>query len=236
MLFVIFCAARAMLAAMLERLEDNLWRAEASVPRVPLQRTMTVAKLSSGGLVVHSAIALPDYPELDALGPVKFIVVPNGWHRLDAKAYVERYPDAKVLGPPGSKKKIEKIVPLTGELSDLVDRDVSLTTVAGMKEVEVLMTVKSGDRTSLVFTDAIFNMPHKSGFQGFVLKHVMKSSGGPRVSRIGRLFMVKDKAAFATQLEELAARGVTRVVVSHHEVISVDAAGALRDVAASLRA
>lgn len=224
-----------MLAAMLEQLEDNLWRAEARVPKMPLHRVMTVAKLASGGLVVHSAIALPDYAELDALGAVKFIVVPNGWHRLDAKAYVERYPQAKVLAPPGSKMKISKVVPVTGELSDLVDRDVSLTTVAGTKDLEALMTVRSGERTTLVFTDAIFNMPHKTGFQGFVLKHVMGSSGGPRVSRIGKMFMVKDKPAFAAQLEQLAARGVTRVIVSHHEVISVDAAGALRDVASSLR-
>ncbi|MEP6861930.1 MAG: hypothetical protein ABJE66_14985 [Deltaproteobacteria bacterium] len=235
MLIEIFCDACAMLAAMLEQLEDNLWRAEARVPKMPLHRVMTVAKLASGGLVVHSAIALPDYAELDALGAVKFIVVPNGWHRMDAKAYVERYPEAKVLAPPGSKKKISKVVPVTGELSDLVDRDVALTTVAGTKDLEALMTVRSGERTTLVFTDAIFNMPHKTGFQGFVLKHVMGSSGGPRVSRIGKMFMVKDKPAFAAQLEQLAARGVTRVVVSHHEVISVDAAGALRDVASSLR-
>jgi hypothetical protein len=97
------------------------------------------------------------------------------------------------------------------------------------------MIVKSGERTSLVFTDSIFNMPHKTGFHGFVLKHVMKSSGGPRVTRIGRMFLIKDKPAFAAQLEQLAAQGVTRVVVAHHEVISVDAAGALRDVAASVR-
>jgi len=224
-----------MLAAMLERLEDNLWRAEASVPKMPLHRVMTVAKLASGGLVVHSAIALPDYAELDALGAVKFIVVPNGWHRLDAKAYAERYPQARVLAPSGSKKKVEQIVPVSGGLEDLVDRDVSLTSVAGSKDLEALMIVKSGERTSLVFTDSIFNMPHKTGFQGFVLKHVMKSSGGPRVTRIGRMFLIKDKPAFAAQLEQLAAQGVTRVVVAHHEVISVDAAGALRDVAASVR-
>ena len=225
----------SMLQPMLERLEDNLWRAEASVPKMPLRRVMTVAKLASGGLVVHSAIALPDHAELDALGAVKFIVVPNGWHRLDAKVYAERYPEAKVLAAPGSRKKVEQLVKVTGELSDLVDRDVSLTTVAGTKDLEVLMTVKSGERTSLVFADSIFNMPHRSGVQGFVLKHVMKSSGGPRVSRIGKAFLIKDKPAFAAQLEQLAARGVTRVIVSHHEVISVDAAGALRDVAASLR-
>jgi hypothetical protein len=234
-LIEIFCVARAMLATMLERLDDNLWRMEGKVPKMPLHRVMTVAKLASGGLVVHSAIKLDDYAELDALGPVKFIVVPNAWHRLDARAYADRYPDAKVLAPPSGKKRIGELVRVDGGVEDLVDRDVSLTVVAGSKDREVIMIVKSGDRTSLVFTDAIFNMPHASGFQGFVLKHVMASSGGPRVSRIGRLILIKDKPAFAAQLEQFATQGVTRVVVSHHEVISVDPAGKLREVAASVR-
>jgi hypothetical protein len=231
----IFYAGRAMLAAMLEQLEANLWRAEGRVPKMPLHRVMTVAKLASGGLVVHSAILLEDMTELDRLGAVKFIVVPNGWHRLDAKAYAERYPDAKVLAPAGSRKKVAEVVKVDGGLDALVDRDVELVPVAGSKELEAVMIVRSGERTSVVFTDALFNMPHAKGFQGFVLKHVMKSSGGPRVSRIGRLFLIKDKAAYAAQLEQLASQNVSRVIVSHHEVISVDPAGALKAVAATLR-
>jgi len=74
-----------------------------------------------------------------------------------------------------------------------------------------------------------------SGFSGFVFKHVTRSSGGPRVSRIARLFLVKDKAAFRAHLERLAStKDLRRVIVSHHETITEDPAGALRAVAATL--
>ena len=122
-----------------------------------------------------------------------------------------------------------------GTLDELVDRDVKLGVVEGTRGLEAMMTVTSGDRVSLVFTDVIFNMPHRTGFQGFVLKHVMNSSGGPKVTLIGRTFLIKDKNAFAAQLEQLAAQNVTRIVVAHNEVISVDPAGVLRGIAASMR-
>ncbi|MEO8842106.1 MAG: hypothetical protein ABI704_11080 [Kofleriaceae bacterium] len=221
----------------IEQLETNLWRVEASLKSPPLERVMTIAKLSTGGLVLHSVVALDDakMTELDSLGPVKYIVVPNGWHRLDAASYKARYPEARVLAPKASRKKIEKLVKVDGTLEELVDRDVKLGVVEGTRGLEALMTVTSGDRVSLVFTDVIFNMPHRTGLQGFVLKHLMDSSGGPKVTRIGRTFLIKDKPAFAAQLEQLAAQNVTRIVVAHNEVISVDPAGVLRGIAASMR-
>lgn len=221
----------------IEQLETNLWRVEASLKSPPLERVMTIAKLSTGGLVLHSVIALDDarMKELESLGPVAYIVVPNGWHRLDASSYKARYPEARVLAPKASRKKVAKVVAVDGTLEDLVDRDVKLGVVAGTRGLEAMMTVTSGDRVSLVFTDVIFNMPHRTGLQGFVLKHLMASSGGPKVSRIGRTFLIKDKQAFAAQLEQLAAHDVTRIIVAHNEVISVDPAGVLRGIAASMR-
>ncbi|MFT3693948.1 MAG: hypothetical protein QM831_12455 [Kofleriaceae bacterium] len=218
---------------MLEQLDDNVWRLEGRLPKMPMQRVMTVARLADGGLVVHSAIALDDYGELDALGPVKYIVVPNGWHRLDAKTYVDRYPNAKVIAPRGSKKRVEQIVKV--DLDSLDEGGVRITDVAGTKKMECVMVVTTGARKTLVFCDAIFNMPHISGVQGFVLKHITQSSGGVKMSRIARWFLVRDKKAFAAQLEQLATQDVARVVVSHHEVIDRDPAGELRRIAASLR-
>jgi hypothetical protein len=220
---------------MIEKLETNLWRVETPLKSPPLDRVMTIAKLSTGGLVVHSVIALDDYGELDALGAVEYIVIPNGWHRMDALAYKARYPNARVLGPKGSRARIEKMLKLDGFVEDLKDRDVALAYVEGTRGLELMMTVLSENRTSLVFTDAIFNMPHRTGLQGFMLKHVMQSSGGPKVTRVGRLFLIRDKAKFAAQLEQLAAHGVTRIVVAHNEVISDDPAGTLRRIAASVR-
>lgn len=221
----------------IEQLETNLWRVEASMKSPPLERVMTIAKLSTGGLVLHSVVALDEaqMAELESFGPVKYIVVPNGWHRLDAAGYKARYPEARVLTPKAARKRVEQIVKVDGTLEELVDRDVKLGLVEGTRGLEAMMTVTSGDRVTLVFTDVIFNMPHRTGFQGFVLKHVMSSSGGPKVTRIGRTFLIRDKQAFAAQLEQLAAQNVTRIVVAHNEVISVNPAGILRGIAASMR-
>ena len=248
-LIEIFCGDGAMLAAMqlrpwtvpphktIEQLETNLWRVEASIKTPPLERVMTIAKLSTGGLVVHSVIALDDaeMARLDALGPIEYIVVPNGWHRMDASSYKARYPKARVLTTRSARKRVAAAVQVDGTIDELVDRDVQLAVVEGTRGLESLMTVKTGDRVSLVFTNVIFNMPHRSGLQGFVLKHLMASSGGPKITRVGKLFLIRDKRAFAAQLEQLAAHDVTRIVVAHNEVISVDPAGVLRRIAASLR-
>ncbi|CAN5512370.1 hypothetical protein BH11MYX1_BH11MYX1_12540 [soil metagenome] len=221
----------------LEQLEPNLWRVEGIVPGIPMRRVMAIAKLADGGLVIHSAIALneAEMAKLDALGPVKFIVVPNGYHRLDCRAYAARYPQAHVLAPPGAKTRVAQAAPQVGDLSELSDPDVKLTTVAGTRDGEVLMIVTSGDRTSLVFTDTVFNMPHGHGLKGFVLQHLTQSSGGPKVSRLARWFIIKDKPAFAAQLDALAAQQPVRVLVAHHEMITIDPAGCLRTIAASVR-
>ena len=220
----------------IEQLEPNLWRVQASMKSPALERVMTIVKLSDGSLLIYSAIMLdePAMKQLDSFGAVKVIVVPNGWHRIDAPAFKARYPEARLLTPKKAQERVAKVVKVDGTLEDFSDPTVKLTTVAGTRGLEALMIVKSGDRTSVVFTDSVFNMPHKTGFNGFILKHVMASSGGPKVTRIGRAFLIKDKKEFAAQLEQLAAQNVTRVIVAHNEVISVDVAGVLRGIAASV--
>ncbi len=221
----------------LEQLEENVWRVEGIVPGIPMKRVMTVARLAGGGLVIHSAIALneTEMAKLDALGPVTFISVPNGYHRLDAAGYAARYPKARVVAPAGSKKRVAEVVAPVGDISELSDPDVTLTTVAGTRDVEALLVIKSGAKLSLAYTDTVFNMPHRKGLPGFVLKHVTESSGGPKVTRIARYFLIKDKRAFAAQLEELASQAPVRIIVAHHEMITNDPAATLRKIAASVR-
>lgn len=222
----------------IERLEDNLWRVEGTLPGMPLKRVMTLARLASGDLVVHNPIALDAraMTELDALGRVAFLVVPNGWHRLDLRAFHTRYPTARVLAPPGSRKKVAVVEPTVDDLAAFPpDPNVSLGVVDGTDGLEALMTVKANGGTTVVFGDAVFNMPHLTGAQGFVLRWITGSSGGPRVSRVARLFMIKNKAAFAAHLERLATPDLRRVIVAHHQTITGDPAGTLRQVAASMR-
>lgn len=208
----------------IEKLGENLWRVEGSLEGMPLERVMTVVKRADGGLVVHNAIALdePSMAELDAWGEVTAILVPNGYHRLDAPSFQQRYPNAKVYAPAGARKKVEEVVRVDGTYEDFAsDESVSLSTLDGTASGEGVMKVVSNDGVTLVFNDAIFNMPHLSGAQGFMLRHVTQSTGGPRVSRVGRFFLVKDKAAFRAGLAALAdTPGLVRVIVSHHLMIT----------------
>ena len=222
----------------IERLSDRLWRVQGSLPTMPLARVMAVARRSDGGLVVHNPIAVDDktIAEIEAWGPVASIIVPNDWHRLDAKVFHDRYPSARVTCPRGGRTKVEQVVPVTGSYEDEpADAAVSLETLDGTAANEGVMIVRDGEGASLVLNDIVFNMPHLRGVHGFVLRWLTASSGGPRVSRIGRWFVAKDKPALRAHLERLASTpGLRRILVSHHETIDRDPARVLSDVAATL--
>lgn len=222
----------------LEPIADNVWRLQGSLEGMALKRVMTVAKRADGDLVVHNPIAVDDATreQLEALGPVAYLVVPNGYHRLDTPAYKARYPDARVVTPAGSKKKVEEVVKVDLTYRDFPPDDaVSFHIVQGVAETEGAMVVRSSDGVTLVFNDLIFNSPHGKGFIGFVFRHITDSTGGPRVSRVLRWFVMKDRAALKRDLEQLAETPeLQRIVVSHHRMIAEDAAQTLRDVAARL--
>jgi hypothetical protein len=222
----------------IEALDDGLWRALGTLPKMALKRVMTIARLGSGELVIHNPIALDEgeMAKLETFGRIAYLVVPNGWHRQDLLAFHRRYPDAAVLAPRGALEKVAKVAPSVADLRSFpADPKVSLEVVDGTGELEALMTVSSVEGKTLVFGDAVFNMPHLPGLTGFVLRYVTGSSGGPKVSRVARLFMIKDKRAFAAHLERLATSDLRRVIVAHHQVIQAQPAETLRRVAATVR-
>ena len=222
----------------IEKRDDNLWSVSGSLPGMSLKRVMTVVRLDNGRLVIHSAVALDDdaMAEIEAWGRPGFLLVPNAYHRLDAPAYAERYPDLKVLCPRGSRKKIEAVVRVDGDYDAFPeDSKVELRYLDGLREVEGVMIVRSDGGSTLVFNDAVFNMPHGEGIPGFIFRHLTASTGGPRVTRLFRMLAVKDKAAFKADLERLAdTPGLKRIIVSHHRTIVDEPAAVLRRVAASL--
>src|SRR5690349_19124776 len=104
----------------IEELATNLWRVEGSLPGMPLRRVMTLVKREDGDLVVHNAIAVDDasLARIEAWGRPRWLIVPNGWHRLDAPAWKARFPDLRVLTPAGSRKKVEEVIHVDGGYED----------------------------------------------------------------------------------------------------------------------
>jgi len=220
------------------KLEDNLWTVTGTLPGMALKRVMTLVRLSDERIVIHSAVALDDaaMAELEAWGSPAVLLVPNGYHRLDAPAFRARYPDLEVYCPRGSRRKVEEVVPVDGDYGAL-EADTSLVVehLEGVRKAEGVMLFRSNSGASLVINDAVFNMPHGRGLAGFIFRHVTGSTGGPRVSRLFRLLALKDRPAFRAHLERLAATpDLVRIIVSHHEMITDRPAETLREVAARL--
>lgn len=225
-----------------QQLADNLWRVEGDLSGMAMRRCMVVVRLQDGRLVLHNGMALDDdgMRWLEDLGPPAFLVVPSGFHRLDAARMKARYPDIEVLCPPGSRKRVEKAVAVDATFSDRPrpargDDSVTFEVLDGLEGAEGVMRVRSHDGETLVFNDAIFNLREGKGLFWLIYGRLMGNAGGPKVTTITRWFMVKDKAALKAHLERLAETpGLKRIVVAHGDAIEEDAPGTLREVAARL--
>jgi len=221
----------------IEMVADNLWRIEGTLPNMPLRRVMTVVRTTSGDLLVHNGIALHDdaMKRLEEWGIPRYLIVPNGWHRLDAPAWKKRFPALRVIAPRGARTKVEEVVPVDSTYDEVpLPSELQLEHLEGLAQQEGVLRVRSSDGVTLVFNDAVFNMPHLPGMQGLVMR-LMGSSGGPRVTRVSKLFMIKDRKALRGHLERLASDpDLRRIIVSHHQMIIANASDTLRGVAAGL--
>jgi hypothetical protein len=130
---------------------------------------------------------------------------------------------------------VASVVRVDGTYEDFRgDAAICLDHLDGIGDVEGVVRVTSEDGTTLVFNDILFNMPHPPGLGG-LLVHLIGSSGGPRVTRTGRFFLLRDARALARRLVALAATpGLVRVMVAHHETIVDRPDEALRRVALTL--
>lgn len=204
------------------KLASNLWWVQGDLPGMSLKRTMTVAKLRDERLVIYNGIALQEaaMQELQRWGTPAVLIVPSGFHRLDAPAYKQRYPQLQVLAPQGSRAKVEEVLAVDGSFEDFRgDDSVRLQTLRGLKEREGVMVVRSEDGTSVVLNDVVMNMDKKQDLLGYLFTTLLGSAPGPRISRLSKLALVADKQALRADLEALAATpDLVRVIVAHEKV------------------
>lgn len=218
--------------------EDNLWSVEGDIPGMSLRRRMTLARMGDGRIVVHNAACVDEatMKQITAWGEPAMLIVPNGFHRLDAHAWLDRFPKSRVYSPEGATKKVREVVEVHGLCEDLKgDESVRYETLDGVGKLEGVLSVRSGSKVTRVFNDVFFNHPDLPGFAGWVMKNVTDSTGGPKVTRVAKLFLVKERVAFQAHLLKLSNEsGLSRLIPGHGDVVDVDAPGVLRAVANAL--
>lgn len=223
----------------LTALADDLWQVTAEGP--PLPRNMAVWRHPSGGLWLHSVVAMDEaqMAALDALGPVRWMVVPNGYHRRDIAVFKARYPEARVICPSAARAKVEEVVRVDATCEDLAgELGVEALVADGVKPGELLYALPlAGGGKALVMADLLFNLADRfTGLRGFVLRHVTASVGPLGTSRVFRLLALQDRGRYAAWLQALAAQGDWRVLCVGHGDAVVEAVGdALRAASGRIR-
>ena len=210
---------------------------ELRMPLGNFPRRMTVVRLRDSRLVIWSAIALDEkeMATLESFGRPAFLIVPNDHHRLDAKAWKDRYPEVRVAAPKGSREKVEEVVPVDTTAPDFGELNVQFVTVAGTRDREAALVVRTANVTTLVLNDLVGNIREASGISGWLLGLAGFAGKSARIPRVVKLNLVKDAKALRAQLLQWAEISpLKRILVAHGEPIESNPQQTLRDLAGSL--
>lgn len=223
---------------MLQPIDTNLWTATQplSIHGMQLGARMTVVKLGSGGLLVHSPIALT--PELkaaiDALGPVQAAIAPNSLHHLYIGPLLAAYPQARGYAAPGAIAKHPELqlenIPHNPDL--LWAGDLDHIELAGAPKLGEVAFFHRASRT-LILADWVFYFAERPNWITGLYLRLAGALGKPVQTSFMR-GLIKDRAAARTSIERLLAWDFDRVVMSHRDILPSGGKEALRAATAWL--
>jgi phage tail protein X len=208
------------------QLSDGLWIVDRRLslpPGLILPTRMTIMRLASGALALHSPVALDAdlATALRSLGDVVAIIAPNTFHYVFAADYVAAFPAACLFAAPGLAERVPSLpaaVPLSDEAAPLwmgVLDQIVLGPVRGVSEVVFL---HRPSRT-LVLTDLAFNMSRIDGLRQRVAWRLfgVPPSIGP--SRSARLILLRDPTLVRRFVEQVSVWSFERIIVAHGEIV-----------------
>ena len=207
----------------LEQLHEDLWTATAAQTMFGLHlgTRMTVVRLPSGGLWVHSPIPLEtaEHAQLRELGPVEHVVAPNLYHHLHVGHLAQAPPSAQVHARPGLRKKRRDLVihhDLEGRTPTAWSKVLTSVHIEGNMLDEVVFFHHPS--RLLISCDLVENFttcPH-------LLTRLYLRMGGiyqkPGLSRPLRL-LFRDRTRTRASVERVLSLGFEGIVLSHGDLI-----------------
>jgi hypothetical protein len=204
---------------------DAIWATERPVwfGGVRLRSRTTVVRLAGGALWVHSPCPPTDdvCAELDALGEVRWIVVPNRYHHLQTPATAARYPNALVVGPKSVQSRNPR-VSLTMATDDTAylraTPELTAIQLAGVPFLDetVFFHAASG---SLIAADLLISACARDHWTWRTAARIWGRDGKVRTPPDVRMH-TRASAAVAESIAQMRALPLQRILVAHADPIT----------------
>ncbi len=181
---------------------------------------MVIIRLVDGGLFVWSPVALSDTlrGEVDAAGPVRFIVAPNTLHHLSIPEWQSAYPEARVYGAPGLQQR-RKDIAFDGLVEEGIDvpwADQVDHVVMGGNMITTEVVFFHRESATVLFTDLIQNFDEEwfSGWRKIIARLDGMVGDEAQVPRKFRMAFTNRKAA-RLALERILQWPAEKVLMAH---------------------
>ena len=203
-------------------LAENLWlfRYPLKLIGADLHRNVTVVRLPSGELVIHSTgpFAPEDVAHINSFGKPRWLLDTMLRHDTFAKRGKEVFPDATYLAPEGFSKLVGfstgPLLPAPAEWGD----EIQVKRVEGVPSMEEHAVFHRASRT-LIVADLLFNFgPDAPAWTRFLMLAAVGRKHDPGMARSMRM-TVKDDAALRRSLAAIEAWDFDRIIVGHGEVV-----------------
>lgn len=197
----------------------------------------SIVRLADGGLWVYSPVSADDetFRAVDELGPVRYLVTPNGYHHMSVPRWQERYPEAETWVVPAITKRVPDLAHqgvLTPGGEAPFDDEIFHVTLGGMPAVTEVVCVHRASRTCFC-GDLLFNVHESDSWFTRVALGAVRAFGRPAQSRAWRIW-AKDRPAVGRALHRLLEEDFDRLVPCHGETLETGGKDAVREQCAWL--
>ena len=219
--------------ARLRQWTDGVWIAEAPLRffGFPFGARMTVVRLSRGGLLLHSPIAIDASlrEEIAELGAVEHVVAPNKLHHLHLASARAAFPGARFYAPPGLRAKRPDLA-FEADLGDAAapewSADLESSIVRGSPIMQESVLFHRASRT-LIVADLCEHFGPHSALSIRILTRLARMYDRPRMPPDWQ-WSFRDRAATRASFERLLAWDFDRVMLAHGRLLGSGAKAIFR--------
>jgi Domain of unknown function (DUF4336) len=218
---------------MLRQVDKDLWVVDLPLVMGPvhLGTRSVIVRLPDGAVWMYTPgdFDAATLREIEALGPVRYLVAPSKLHHLFLAAAQQRWPEAKLYAVPGVEEK-QPGIRIDAKLSDAVPdawqgifEQIPVGGAPGLNEVVFL---HKPTRT-LIVADIAFNVCESSHWFTRLFMRINDGYGRFGPTRIIRM-MFKDRKAAQPGIDRILKLDFDRVIVGHGANVETGGREAMR--------